>query len=152
MYPLRSVYYLSFLSILYHRLHLGTALDLWEHFTSCFANAIMALKAQSYLPQELDGVDPDEITESSSEFMASHASLLLEDLERLNDLLLLSRNMLATNARIAQDYAFEAKFDKQVLQLVDHCVRMVARGYDSTPGLHAEATFNGIIHSCELLT
>jgi hypothetical protein len=37
--------------------------------------------------------------------------------------------MLATN-ELAQDLAAMAKFEKQIMMLIDTCVRVTARGYD----------------------
>ena len=85
-----------------------------------------------------------------SDFLISHSTPLLKDLERLNDCLLLARNMLASTT-IAQNYAAEAKFDKQVLLLLEFCTQVTARGYDGEPGHRDEPIFTAITNSFKVL-
>jgi palmitoyltransferase len=55
--------------------------------------------------------------------------VLIKDVERLNDLCTIARNLLATTKR-AQNLAAEWGFDQCVLRLVDVCVRVSSRGFD----------------------
>ena len=124
-------------------------MDLWERYTITFTTALTALRVQSYLPEEIGQAPVGDMPESTADFMVSHSVLLLEDLERLQNLLLLARNCLAISAEMAQNFVYEAKFDKVILQYVDHCVRMVARGYDGTPGTRNEVVYTKIVNSCK---
>ena len=83
----------------------------------------------------------------SAASIASHHKTLMTDLERLNDLLTIARNMLATKLK-AQNLAAESLFDQQVLILVDICSRVTARGYDGEAGTRAEAQWLIIIAAC----
>jgi palmitoyltransferase len=66
---------------------------------------------------------------SSSELIARNYAILIKDIERLNDLCTIARNLLATTKR-AQNLAAEFGFDQGVLRLIDACVRVSSRGFD----------------------
>jgi palmitoyltransferase len=66
---------------------------------------------------------------SSSELIARNYAVLIKDIERLNDLCTIARNLLATTKR-AQNLASEMGFDQGVLRLIDVCVRVSSRGFD----------------------
>ena len=71
----------------------------------------------------------------------------MKDLERLNDLLTIARNMLATTVK-AQNLAAQTRFDQTILKLIDICVRVTARGYDGDTGNRAETQWANIVGSC----
>lgn len=68
---------------------------------------------------------------SSSELVAANCFTLVKEIERLNDLCTIARNLLATTRR-AQNLAAERGFDQQILKLIDVCVKVTARGFDGT--------------------
>lgn len=80
--------------------------------------------------------------------MALNHSTLMKDLERLNDLLLLGRNLLASH-RKGQNLAAEHEVDQQVLRLIDVCVRVTARGYDGDTGGRSETQWANVVASCK---
>ena len=53
----------------------------------------------------------------------------MKDIERLNDLCTIARNLLATTKK-AQNLAAEKGFDQQILKLIDVCVKVTSRGFD----------------------
>ncbi|MCJ1309812.1 copper transport protein [Agyrium rufum] len=122
------------------RLCLGTSLEIWTDFTACFAQALPVLEFQSFVTEattvECGGV--------SSTLMALNHATLMKDLERLNDLLTIARNMLATTVK-AQNLAAEAGFDVQILKYIDTCVRVTARGYDGTAGARTEGQWDNVV-------
>lgn len=76
-------------------------------------------------------------------------AVLMKDLERLNDLLTIARNILATTKR-AQDLAGDSGFDQQVLKLIDICVRVTARAYEGEePGRRTENQLGLLNTSCK---
>lgn len=73
---------------------------------------------------------------------------LLKDVDRVNDLTIISRNMLATRSE-AQDLAAGIKFDQLILRLIDVCVRVTARGYDGEVGSRSEDKWSKVISACK---
>ena len=80
--------------------------------------------------------------------MAMNYATLIKDLERLNDILLIARNILVS-VRRAQNLAAESGFDKQVFRLIDLCIRVTARGYDGEVRSRNETQWTNIVHYCE---
>lgn len=73
----------------------------------------------------------------------------MKDLERLNDLLTIARNLLATT-KLAQNLAGDSGFDQQVLKLIDICVRVTARAYEGEePGRRTESQLTLLNASCK---
>ena len=109
--------------------------------------AIPALEAQSFVTDDPAAANANG---SSATLMALNHSTLTKDLERLNDLLLIARNILATTTQ-AQNLAAENKVDGQILKLVELCVRVTARGYDGDAGSRTETQWANVIGSCKSL-
>lgn len=80
--------------------------------------------------------------------MTLNHNTLVKDLERLNDLVLIARNMLATTSQ-AQDLAGDSGLDQHILKLVDICVRVIARGFDGDPGSRSEAQWANVVSYCK---
>lgn len=62
--------------------------------------------------------------------MALRDTVLLKDLERLNDLLIIVRNALVHSEEV-QNLCGEKAFDQHVMTLIDLCVRVTARQYEA---------------------
>ena len=123
---------------------LGTSLDSWKDIHHVFVLAIPVLEAQSLAP-----VDPQTGTRGSfSALMASNHDTLMMDLDRLNDILMVARNCLATVQR-AQNHAATSELDEQVQKLIDLCVRVTARGYDGDAGSRTEIQWGNVIGACK---
>ena len=123
---------------------LGSNLDNWKDINCVFTLAIPVLEAQSLAP-----VDPQTGASGSfSALMASNHDILMKDLDRLNDILMVARNCLATVTK-AQNLAGESLLDQQVQKLIDLCVRVTARGYDGDAGSRTEIQWGNVIGACE---
>lgn len=126
------------------RILLGTNPDNWKDINQVFTLAIPVLEAQSLAP-----VDPQTGASGSfSALMASNHDTLMKDLERLNDILTVARNCLATVTK-AQNLAGESLLDQQVQKLIDLCVRVTARGYDGDAGSRTEIQWGNVIGACK---
>ena len=74
----------------------------------------------------------------------------MKDLERLNDLLTIARNLLVSTKR-AQNHAGNSGFDQQILKLIEICVRVTARAYEGDePGRRTENQLTLLHASCKL--
>ena len=73
----------------------------------------------------------------------------LRDIDYVNDLCIIGRNMLATK-QVAQDMAAEAKLDQYMLKLIDLCNRVAAQGYDREATLRPEERWQRIVNACML--
>lgn len=104
--------------------------------------ALPVLKSQCYLPTNI--AEGDE--RSCANLMVQNSTTLLKDLERIKDLVTLTRNMLTTSP-ISQDFAAEAGFDKQILKLLEVCIRVTVRGYDGEPGGRSETIYTSTVNS-----
>ena len=116
----------------------------WVDINQVFYLAIPALEVQS-IPSDANLTSG---ATTSSALMTLNYDTLMKDLERLNDILLIARNCLATTQR-AQNLAGESLLDQQVLKLIDLCVRVTARGYDGETPSRAEQPWANVIGACE---
>ena len=69
----------------------------------------------------------------------------MKDIERLNDLCTIARNLLATTKK-AQNLAAEKSFDQQILKLIDVCVRVTARGFDGDTNARNEERWQKVVN------
>lgn len=123
---------------------LGTNPDNWKDIHHVFALAVPILEAQSLAP-----IDPQTGTSGSfSALMASNHDTLMKYLDRLNDILMVARNCLATVTK-AQNLAGESLLDQQVQKLIDLCVRVTARGYDGDAGNRTEIQWGNVTGACK---
>lgn len=116
----------------------------WIDINTVFCLAIPTLETQS-VPTDSSVANG---ATTSSALMTLHYDTLMKDLERLNDILLIARNCLATTQR-AQNLAGDSLLDQQVLKLIDLCVRVTARGYDGETPSRAEQPWANVIGACE---
>lgn len=128
------------------RQSIGASSQQWKHFSEVFSLAIPALEVQSIAIDD----NTNENNGSYSAVMAANYDTLTKDLERLNDILLIARNCLATTQR-AQNLAGESLLDQQVLKLIDLCVRVTARGFDGESGSKIEQQWANVIGLCKWL-
>jgi len=123
---------------------IGSRSQHWKDIYEVFNLAIPVLEAQSLAVE-----DPATGSiGSTSALMALNHDVLMKDLERLNDILVLARNVLATS-QVVQNLAGESLVDQQVTTLIDLCVRVTARGYDGEAGSRTEQQWANVINSCE---
>ena len=126
------------------RVLLGLNPDSWKDINHVFTLAIPVLEAQS-----LASIDPQTGTVGSySALMALNHDTLMKDLDRLNDILVVARNCLASVTK-AQNLAGQSLLDQQVQKLIDLCVRVTARGYDGDTGTRTELQWGDVIGACK---
>ncbi|KAL8650689.1 MAG: hypothetical protein Q9210_003682 [Variospora velana] len=117
--------------------------EIWIAYVDLLNVALPSLESQSFSPE-----DPNT---SSAALIAANYAVLIRDLERVNDLLSIARNLLATTA-VAQDTAGESGFIQTVIKLIEVCVRVTARGYDGDAGARInEAQWRNIIDAYKKL-
>ncbi|KAL8800101.1 MAG: hypothetical protein Q9182_005413 [Xanthomendoza sp. 2 TL-2023] len=115
----------------------------WDAYTDFLLVALPSLESQSFSTE-----DPNA---SSAALIGNNYTILMKDLERINDLLLIARNLLATTA-LAQDLAGDSGVVQQVVKLIEICVRVTARGYDGEAGARInEAQWRNIIDAYKKL-
>ncbi|EXJ93168.1 hypothetical protein A1O3_01725 [Capronia epimyces CBS 606.96] len=124
------------------RCYLGFNPRTWEGLTSVLAVAIPALEQQSF---SWKNPPASSFNGSSSDLIAAHYQSLVKDIERLNDLCTIARNLLATTKK-AQNLAAQKGFDQQVLKLIDVCVRVTARGFDGEANPRNEEKWQKVVH------
>src|SRR4051794_27312798 len=121
---------------------LGFNPRVWEGLTKVLSVAIPALEQQSFAWKNPPAAS---FNGSSSDLIASHYLSLIKDIERLNDLCTIARNLLATTKK-AQNLAAETGFDQRILALIDTCVRVTARGFDGETNARNEERWQKVVN------
>ncbi|KAL8946244.1 MAG: hypothetical protein Q9222_007334, partial [Ikaeria aurantiellina] len=122
---------------------LAENIEIWDAYTGFLNVALPSLESQSFSAE-----DPNA---SSAALIATNYAILMKDLERINDLLLIARNLLATT-QFAQDIAGDSGIVQQIIRLIEICVRVTARGYDGEAGARInEAQWRNIIDAYKRL-
>ncbi|KAI2794477.1 hypothetical protein POX_a01076 [Penicillium oxalicum] len=99
------------------RHNLGMSPDVWAAgLTDVLTKAIPVLESQSFAWKSPRAA----LEHSSSNLIAYNYFSLVKDIERLNDLCTIARNLLATTKK-AQNLAAEKGFDQRILALIDTC-------------------------------
>ncbi|KAK2761757.1 copper transport protein [Arachnomyces sp. PD_36] len=124
------------------RQNLGFSPAIWQGLTDVLTYAIPVLEMQSFAWKNPNSANCDG---SSSNLIAFHYFTLMKDLERLNDLCTISRNLLATTKR-AQNLAAEKGYDQRILTLIDTCVRVTARGFDGETNARNEERWQKVVN------
>lgn len=130
------------------RLHLGSCSEVWSQYTACFAKAMPEIQRQSFLNTEPNMQSIGSAGRSNADVMIKNYATLTEDLERLNDLMVIARNIVATFEH-TQNLAHTAQFDQQVFQWVKLCVCITARGYDGDLNANVEAQWTIVLGHCK---
>ncbi|KAF2635642.1 hypothetical protein P280DRAFT_461570 [Massarina eburnea CBS 473.64] len=129
------------------REELGLAEIFWDEVAGVLKAAIPSLEKRSF-------ATPDPATPEyeglSGPLIASGAKTLLPDLERLNTLLCIARNVLVYGEKV-QNLAAMKMFDKDVFALVNVCVRVTARGYDGDANTPDEDKWQAVINAYKKL-
>lgn len=121
---------------------LGFNPRVWSGLTKVLSVAIPALEQQSFAWKNPPAAS---FNGSSSDLIASHYLSLIKDIERLNDLCTIARNLLATTKK-AQNLASEKGFDQQILKVIDVCVRVTARGFDGESNPRNEERWQKVVN------
>ncbi|PGH17375.1 hypothetical protein AJ80_04830 [Polytolypa hystricis UAMH7299] len=124
------------------RQNLGFSPAVWQGLTDVLTKAIPVLESQSFAWKNPASANYDG---SSSNLIAYNYFSLVKDIERLNDMCTIARNLLATTKR-AQNLAAEKGFDQRILMLIDVCVRVTARGYDGESNARNEERWQKVVN------
>lgn len=112
------------------RERLAKNVDIWMRLRKIFMLAVRTLEKNSvrdpYADPGLNGVN--DVPENST-LILRHYDELVQDLQFLNSLLVISRNMLAIK-EIAQELCASALVDKAVHEVMMLCVSVTSKGYD----------------------
>ncbi|KAJ5168676.1 uncharacterized protein N7482_004270 [Penicillium canariense] len=123
------------------RHNLGMSPDIWVGLTDVLTKAIPVLESQSFAWKSPRAA----LEHSSSNLIAYNYFSLVKDIERLNDLCTIARNLLATTKK-AQNLAAEKGFDQRILALIDTCVRVTARGFDGETNPRNEERWQKVVN------
>ncbi|CAG8115070.1 unnamed protein product [Penicillium olsonii] len=123
------------------RHNLGMSPDIWQGLTNVLTKAIPVLESQSFAWKS----PAASYEHSSSNLIACNYFSLVKDIERLNDLCTIARNLLATTKK-AQNLAAETGFDQRILALIDTCVRVTARGFDGETNARNEERWQKVVN------
>ncbi|KAF2634002.1 hypothetical protein BU25DRAFT_356926 [Macroventuria anomochaeta] len=129
------------------REELGLSWEFWDDLAAVLKAAIPSLEKRCFA--QPDPAAP-EYEGLSGPLIASCSPSLLRDLERLNQLVCIARNVLVHGERV-QNLSAERLFDKDVFNLVNVCVRVTARGYDGEAGTQDEDKWQSVINAYKKL-
>ena len=109
---------------------LAKNVDIWMHLQKIFNTAIPSLEKWSLKSIDAaDNVRSGHDVSESADLILKNYDALREDLHYLNNLLVISRNMLAIKDT-AQEICAAVRFDRAVQKLVVLCVNVTSKGYD----------------------
>ncbi|KAK4959695.1 hypothetical protein LTR66_012971 [Elasticomyces elasticus] len=119
----------------------------WQDFTALLQAAVPSLERRSFTICDPPPVDYES---TSGPLIASHYPGLYRDLERLNNLVSIARNILTVGEK-AQDLVAECFVDQEMFRLINVCVRVTARGFDGDSQSPEEERWTWIINSYKKL-
>lgn len=126
---------------------IGNDSRFWAEFCALLRAAIPSLERRSFTIWDPSSVDYES---TSGTLIASHYPGLWKDLERINDLLSIARNVLTAGA-VIQDLAAAHRLDEEVSRLVNCCIRVTARGFDGDAGTGDEEKWQWIVNAYKKL-
>lgn len=81
--------------------------------------------------------------------IVTHSATLLADLQRLDHMLAIARNVL-TAGEAVQNNAAQSGFDREVCSLINLCIKITARGFDGDASAKDEDKWQGVINGCKV--
>lgn len=133
---------------IYCREKVGGDINVWNDFVSLFQAAIPSLENRSFAAPDNTSVDQvSDYLGPSGEHIAKNSASLLEDLDRLDLIVSLGKNVLV-NGESTQNLVLETLFHRQIFKLIGVCVRITARGYDGEAGTVQEQKWQKVINAC----
>lgn len=116
---------------------------MWDELEETFEAAVPSFERRS-----VAGPEPgSEYDSPSGPLIAVNYTSLIRDIDRVNDLVVISKNILACGDS-AQDNAAKARFDQGVFKIISVCVKVTARGYDGDAGPDEEK-WQIVVNDCE---
>jgi hypothetical protein len=110
------------------RIELGTDPYVWKDLTDLFLAAVPSLTDRCIVPKAPECTHTHD--NASSLRIVENSTTLTKDLARLDDLVAISRNILAIGDK-AQELAAKARLDQAIFSLITLCVKVTARGFTS---------------------
>ncbi|CAO2647705.1 Nn.00g086270.m01.CDS01 [Neocucurbitaria sp. VM-36] len=129
------------------REELGFSWEFWDELAAVLKAAIPSLERRCFAAPDPAAPEYEGL---SGPLIASYSPSLLKDLERLNQLVCIARNVQVHGERV-QNLSAERLFDKDIFALVNVCVRVTARGYDGEAGTQDEDKWQGVINAYKKL-
>jgi palmitoyltransferase len=127
------------------REELGLSWEFWDSLAELLKVAIPSLERRCFAAPDPAAPEYEGL---SGPLIASYSPSLLRDLERLNQVVCIARNVEVHGERV-QNLSAERLFDKDIFALVNVCVRVTARGYDGEAGTQDEDKWQGVINACK---
>ncbi|KAF1981964.1 hypothetical protein K402DRAFT_398000 [Aulographum hederae CBS 113979] len=129
---------------------LGASSSTWRDLHTVITAAVPSLENRSLMPPGvLPNEDPDD-GPGCGYLIARNSTSLLRDLDALNDLVAIARNVLTVGER-AQDLAAKSHFDQAIFKLVGICVKVTARGFDGDAGSMDEERWQAVVNDYKKL-
>lgn len=125
---------------------IGGSKRIWRDMVELFRAANASLEQRSYSPPDLAA--PSYEGPSSNIIVANNITLL-KDLQRLESILAMARNVLTAGHKV-QNMAAQMGFDREVCAMINLCIKITARGYDGDGTPLEEDKWQGVINGCEL--
>ncbi|KAL6172613.1 hypothetical protein ACJQWK_01762 [Exserohilum turcicum] len=129
------------------REELGLSCEFWDELAGVLKAAIPSLERRCFAAPDPAAPEYEGL---SGPLIASYSPSLLRDLERLNQLVCIARNVLVHGERV-QNLSADRLFDKDIFALISVCVRVTARGYDGEAGTQDEDKWQGVINAYKKL-
>jgi palmitoyltransferase len=129
------------------REELGLSWEFWDALAEVLKAAIPSLERRCFAAPDPAAPEYEGL---SGPLIASYSPSLLRDLERLNQLVSIARNVQVHGERV-QNLSAERLFDKDIFALINVCVRVTARGYDGEAGTQDEDKWQGVINAYKKL-
>lgn len=129
------------------REELGLSWEFWDALAEVLKVAIPSLERRCFAAPDPAAPEYEGL---SGPLIASYSPSLLRDLERLNQLVCIARNVQVHGEKV-QNLSAERLFDKDIFALVNVCVRVTARGYDGEAGTQDEDKWQGVINAYKKL-
>ena len=126
---------------------IGTDAKVWDELCSLLRAAVPSVERRCFTIWDHISVDYES---TSGALIASHYPGLWKDLERLNDLVSIARNVLTVGDR-AQDLAAICNVDLEMFCVINCCIRVAARGYDGDVGTGDEDKWQLIVNAYKKL-
>lgn len=129
------------------REELGLSCAFWDDLAAVIKAAIPSLERRCFAAPDPAAPEYEGL---SGPLIASYSPSLLRDLERLNQLVCIARNVQVHGDKV-QNLSAERLFDKDIFALINVCVRVTARGYDGEAGTQDEDKWQGVINAYKKL-
>jgi palmitoyltransferase len=112
---------------------LSKNVEIWIYLTKIFAAAVPSMSTRSVGAHSdyHDSSDPAGSVQDSSTLIIKNYTSLKEDLQMLNKLMHIARNLLVTSEpEVPQDICAAVSFDQMVYQTIIVCINVTSKGYD----------------------